>query len=753
MGTCASCGTEFAPLPSRARYCSNACRQRAYRQRSAGTSTVVTELPVHDGAFVGRETELAELLSLLRKHRLLTIVGSAGVGKTRLAVEVARRSRKVEVRTVELGKLSRPDQVVQAFAEAVGAYQHAGVALRTTLLAALGNRRILLLVDNCEHLVEECCGVVDALLSRCPNVQVLATSREALRAVGEAVYPLHGMEDDAVRLFTERAGVQGDQELIAAVCARLDGVPLAVELAAKLSGSVPLCDLANHLDQRLDLLSDAGGEQSRHRSLRAAIDWSHDLLTGQEKELFRRLALLPGGFGLDIAQVVHGGAPIGTVIGLLTALQAKSLVVRDNDGRFRMLESVRLYAEERLREHGEHGVTAERIIEWLCEKGEPGVSSSILAPEQVKAQHQEYDNVAYAFARLVAPQDDRRLMLATMLLRVCFDRGYFAEAGAVLMQVLHQSAADHRYRILALEYASLLAVHEERHDEAVKYALEAVHTAEAGGQQLIMCRLFRTLATAYDGAGDAANTAWALRQSIEHGVRNGNDVSVAVSSQNLGWTLLTQGDVEGARELVEGALPTLRAHARPDVVAIAVHSSGCIALERGDLTTAGARFAESAQLSACLPRAVLESVEGRAAVAVLSGRHELGVRLLAACRQMRTVWVVPVEQWWQRKMDSVLDVAREALSRAAFARAVNAGRAMDVRHALETALDKEIVRDAVLSDRQRVVVELVAQGMTNAQIAAKLGISHRTVESHVHNVKAALNLSTRAQLVAWAQSN
>ncbi|WP_082115418.1 helix-turn-helix transcriptional regulator [Lentzea aerocolonigenes] len=748
MGTCASCGTEFAPLPSRARYCSNACRQRAYRQRSAGTSTVVAELPGYDDAFVGREAELAELLSLLRKHRMLTLVGSAGVGKTRLAVELARRARRTEVRTVELGKLSRPDQVVQAFAEAVGVYQHAGVALRTTLLQELQNRRILLLVDNCEHLVEECCDVVDGLLSRCPGVQILATSREAMRAVGEAVYPVHGLDEDAVRLFAERAGSRGDQEAIAAICARLDGVPLAVELAAKLSKSVPLNELANHLDQRLDLLSDAD-EQTRHQSLRAAIAWSHDLLTKHEKELFRRLALLPGGFGLDIAQVVQGGP----VIGLLSALQAKSLVVRENDGRFRMLESVRLYAEERLGEQGEYAVTAERIIEWLCEKGEPGVTSSILSPEQVKAQHQEYDNVTYAFAHLVAPQDERRLLLATMLLRVCFDRGYFAEAGAVLMQVLHQSAADARYRILALEYASLLADHEQRHDEAVKYAIEAVHTAEAGGQQLIMCRLYRTLAGAYDGAGDAPNTAWALRQSIQHGVRNGNDVSVAVSSQNLGWRLLVQGDVEAAAFLVEGALPVLRAHARPDVVAVAVHTSGCIALERGDLTTAGARFAESARMSAHLPRAVLEAVEGRGLVAMLSGRHELGVRLLAACRQMRTTWVVPPEPWWRRKMDDALAEARESLSQAAFTRALNAGRAMDVRHAVETALDEEIVQDAVLSDRQRMIVELVAQGMTNAQVAAKLGISHRTVESHVHNVKAVLDLSSRAQLAAWAQSN
>lgn len=708
---------------------------------------MVAELPAYDDVFVGREAELGELLALLRKHRMLTLVGAAGVGKTRLAVELAKRFRRVEVRTVELGKLSRADQVVQAFAEAVGVYQHAGVALRTLLLGELSSRRILLLVDNCEHLVEECCDVVDALLSRCPGVQVLATSREALRAIGEAVYPVHGMEGDAVRLFTERAGfAPDDPDAIASICERLDGVPLAVELAAKLARSVPLAELADHLDHRLDLLSDAE-EQARHRSLRAAIAWSHELLTTDEKELFRRLALLPGGFGLEIAQVVHGGA----VIGLLTALQAKSLVVRENDGRFRMLESVRLYAEERLREQGEYEVTAERIIDWLGGMGEPGVTSSILAPAQIKAQHQEYDNVTYAFARLVAPDDERRLLLATMLLRVCFDRGYFAEAGAVLMQVLEQSAAESRYRVLALEYATLLAVQEERHSESVKYATEAIETAEAGGQHQILCRLYRTLATAYDSADDAPNSVWALRRSIEHGVRNGNDVSVAVSRQNLAWSLLGSGDVDGAGVMVAEALPVLRAHARPDIVAVAVHTWGCIALEQGDLTAAGAAFAESVRMSANMPRAVLESVEGRGVVAVLSGRYELGVRLLAACERMRAVWGVPPEPWWRRKMDVVLARAQEALPRSAFARAVAAGRSMDAPHAVETALDKEIVRPALLSDRQRVVVELVAQGMTNAQVAAKLGISHRTVESHVHNVKTALDLSSRAQLVAWAQ--
>ncbi|ANZ38169.1 hypothetical protein BBK82_20990 [Lentzea guizhouensis] len=751
MGTCALCGTHFAAGPSRARYCSNACRQRAYRLRTAGTSTVVTELPAYADSFVGREGELAGLQSLLRKHRMLTLTGAAGVGKTRLAVELAGRVRRTEVRTVELGRLSGAGQVVQAFAEAVGTYRHAGAALLGTLLAELSGRRVLLLVDNCEHLVRECCDVVDALLARCPGVQVLATSREALRAIGEVVHPVRGLEAGAVRLFTERAGVSATEEhasAISALCARLDGIPLAVELAAKLSRSVPLDELAGRLDERLDLLADADAG-ARHRSLRAAIAWSHDLLTGQEEALFRRLALVPGGFGLDVAHVVHGGP----VIALLAALQAKSLVVREDDGRFRMLESVRLYAEERLREHDEHAVIAERIVDWLCGMGEPGVTSSILAPEQVGVQHQEYDNARYAFARLVAPHDERRLMLATILLRVCLDRGHFTEAGAVLMQVLDQSAADARYRVLALEYASLLAGHEERHDEAVKYATEAVDTAQAGRQELVLCRLFRTLAGAYDGLGDLPNTAWALRRSIEHGVRNGNDVGVALSSQNLGWVQLVLGDVDTAEELVGAALPVLRTRARPDVAAAAVHTSGCIALERGDLATAGARFAESTRMSAASPRAVLESVEGGALVAVLSGRCERGVRLLAACRQMRATWAVPLEPWWRRKLLAAQDVARESLSRAAFTRAEHAGRAMDVRHAVDTALDEETERDAVLSDRQRVVVDLVAQGRTNAQIAATLGISHRTVESHVHNVKTALNLATRAQLTAWAHAH
>jgi predicted ATPase/DNA-binding CsgD family transcriptional regulator len=745
MGICASCGTEYAPLPSRARYCSNACRQRAYRRRSAGTSTVVAELPGYTDSFVGRESELAELLLLLRKHRMLTIVGPAGAGKTRLAVELARRSKRTEVRTVELGGLSRPDQVVQAFAEAVGVHQNAGVSLRTSLVQELTTRRLLVLVDNCEHLVEECCEVVDALLSRCPGVQVLATSREALRSIGEAVYPLRGMGVDAARLFTERAGARGDRATVEAICARLDGLPLAVELAARLS--VPPHDLADRLGHRLDLLADAG-RQARHQSLRAAVTWSHDLLTAQEKELFRRLAPLPGGFGLEIAEVVHGR----TVIGLLTALHAKSLVVRESDGRFRMLESIRLYAEERLEEHGEHEVTADRIVTWLCEQSEPAASSSILTPEQVRAQHREYDNVAYAFARLVAPQDARRLRLATMLLRVCFDRGSFAEAGAVLAQVRHQWPADVRYRILALEYASLLAAHEERHDEAVEHALQAVAMAEAARQDLIMCRLHRTLAHAYDGLGDPANATRALRRSIEYGARNGTGVSVAVSSLSLSRRLLVDGDADGAADLVGGALPVLRVHARQDVVAVAVHTSGCIALERGDLVTAGARFAESARMTADTPRAAVESIEGRGLVAMASGRHELGVRLVVACQQMRTTWVVPPDSWWRRKMAVALDFARESLSPAAFQRALGAGRSMDARHALETALDKEIERDPVLSDRQHMVVELVAQGLTNAQVAAKLGISHRTVESHVHNVKTTLNLSSRAQLAAWART-
>ncbi|TWP53503.1 LuxR family transcriptional regulator [Lentzea tibetensis] len=764
-GTCESCGTAMTPRQANARvsrYCSNACRQRAYRQRLSSTPSD-PDLPEYPDVFIGRESEIADLGPLLRKHRLLTLLGPGGVGKTRLVMELLRLSRHIEARVVEIARLTRPEQVVQAVAEAAGVPELPGTPLRARVLADLAGRKITLVLDSCEHLVDACCELVDEMLARCPGVRVLTTSREALRAVGEAVYPLKGLSvegrpwSEAERLFVERAREsattfqpsESDHDLIAAVCARLDGIPLAIELAARLVRPLSVREISHHLDRRLDLLNIGHrGAEARHQSLRAAIAWSYDLLTSPEQTLFRRLSLLPGGFALDTAQVVFDGDVLGT----LTNLEAKSLVSREGNGRFRMLESVRLYALERLREHGEEEVMNERILTWLCEIAEPGVTSSILTERQIRRQRDEYDNVAYAFGRMADVTDERRLMLASILLRVRFDQGYVTEAGAVLVDVLATTPATSRFRCLALEYAALFALHQGHLDDGHRYATEAIDTASTTGQERILCRLYRTLASVCMARGDTAATIVMLRRSIEHGLSNGNEISVACTKQNLAWILLIQGDIAGARELVDVALPSMRAHARPDIVAVVLHTTGCVALEAGDHGWALSCFEEGVRVGVDALRTYLDCIEGCGVIALRSGQLERGVRLLFAGESARMVLDWAREPWWQERYDLALTTARELLSRNVFEQASVTGCGMDLYQAADYALDEDSWRpeaEPVLSARQQVVAGMIAQGMTNVQIAARLNISHRTVESHVRNIKTALDVSSRAQLAAW----
>ncbi|GLZ30268.1 hypothetical protein Lesp02_24580 [Lentzea sp. NBRC 105346] len=721
------------------------------------------DLPEYPDAFVGRDAELADLVPLLRKHRLLTLLGPAGVGKTRLAMELSRQFRRGEGRLVEIGRLTRPQQVVQAVAEAAGVPEQQGTPLRARLLTELIGRKLLLILDNCEHLVDACCELVDELLARCPGVRVLTTSREALRAVGEAVYPLKGLSvegrpwSEAERLFVERARESAatfvpsdaDHDLIASICARLDGVPLAIELAARLVRPLSLQEISHHLDRRLDLLNIGHrGAEARHRSLRAAIAWSYDLLSSPEQSLFRRLSLLPGGFGLDTAQVVFDG----DVLGVLTNLEAKSLISREANGRFGMLESVRLYALERLREHGEEALASERILSWMCEIAEPNATTSILTEDQIRWQRDEYDNVAYAFARMHDVTDERRLTLASIMLRVRFDQGYVTEAGATMMDVLATAPPSSRVRALAVEYAALLAMYEGRLDDALAWAEKAIDVAEANGQQQILCRVHRTLATVRVARGEHHEGIAALRRSVEHGLRHGNDVSVAVAKQNLAWCLLAQGDTAGARDLISSVLPRLRQHARPDIFTIALHTAGCAALRTGDLDAALSHFEEGVRIGTEMVRALVDCVEGIGMVEVRRGRAERGLRLLFAGDAAYTRLDGAREPYWREMFEETVALAREVLPEQEFEHSSMSGCAMDLAQAVDYALDEESWQpedEPLLSARQRTVAVMIAQGMTNVQIAARLNISHRTVESHIRNIKTALDVSSRAQLAAW----
>ncbi|GGN17122.1 hypothetical protein GCM10011609_67480 [Lentzea pudingi] len=341
VGTCAHCGTATATSRRRqARYCSNACRQRAYRRR---VNEPVTALD----SFIGRDAEL-DRLGGIAGTRLLTLVGPAGVGKSRLVKEFAGdRATWVE--------LASATDVARACAVALG--EPAEAPVLSTLVRALAGRETVLVLDNCEHVVAGCAALLEPLLLGCPGLTVVATSREPLRVPGEVLFAVRPLSiTDAVELFADRARANqvglrlGDRDVLAALCTRLDRLPLAIELAARLVTVLPVEEVLARLDDRLELLNRGNRTAARrHQSLRAAIGWSYDHLSADEQHVFRCISQGSGGFGLDVA-VRACDLPSDRVLVVLSALVTKSLLTFTGAGRFEQLESVRLYGRERLAE-------------------------------------------------------------------------------------------------------------------------------------------------------------------------------------------------------------------------------------------------------------------------------------------------------------------------------------------------------------------------------------------------------------------
>jgi len=367
---CAVCGKVLADQ-QRVRYCSNACRQRAYRKRAtaatrttipaAANSDIPGALPALVDSFVGRRPEIERLTHLLGQRRLITLVGPAGVGKTRLALEVAGRLPQPAV-LVELDSLDDGGRVTQVVAGAFGVRELPGRTISEALFTTLHGARTLLVLDNCEHLVDATAQFVDLALRRCRGLRVLATSREALAIPGELVFSLDGlplpsgesdpMRSDAVRLFVDRAR-ERDQDFaldddtigqIAAVCAELDGSPLAIELAAHRIPMLSVDAIHSRLAGRLELLTTAHRTgKARQRSLRQAIDWSHQLLGPDEQVVFRRLSMLSGTFDLDTAIAVCADDEFRPeqVFELAFRLQAGSLITTASSSRLLVARSRR----------------------------------------------------------------------------------------------------------------------------------------------------------------------------------------------------------------------------------------------------------------------------------------------------------------------------------------------------------------------------------------------------------------------------
>jgi predicted ATPase/class 3 adenylate cyclase/Tfp pilus assembly protein PilF len=620
-------------------------------------------LPMQLTSFIGREKELVDLGRALTT-RLLTLTGTGGAGKTRLALQLAadQLDRFPEgVWVVELASLTDPALVTQAVALVVGVREEPGQPLLTTLLAALRGRQLLLLLDNCEHLLEACAQLTDAVLRGCPWVQILATSREALGIAGEvarrvpslAVPPADRLppieqlnQYAAVRLFVERAlAVQPafvvtnqNAPAVAQLCWRLDGIPLALELAAARVRVLTVEQIAARLDDRFRVLT--GGSRTalpRQQTLRAAIDWSYQLLSDAERALLRRLAVFVGDWSLEAAEAVCEG--VGSVLDLLTALVDKSLVIaesKDEEGRYRLLETIRQYAGEKLRESGEADATRALHRGWyraLVERAEPELSG----PQQrnwLDRLERERDNLRTVLEGSVADPLglEEGLRMAAALWRLWIVRGYLGEgrhllsallAPAATIPAVRQTAA----RMGALYAASLVAYLQGDYAATGSLAEECLAVAQSRGDERWMAFATDQLVGAIMNQGDYPR-ATALSVDVLATMRRvGDRVGMSYALMELAILARLQGDYE--RSVARGMECLALCREAGDLWAIGqlLSNLGLTYYQQGQYQTARHQFAEALAL-----RRELRDQSGTAWSLINLGNVEQAEGAVAAAR-------------------------------------------------------------------------------------------------------------------------
>jgi predicted ATPase/DNA-binding CsgD family transcriptional regulator len=590
-------------------------------------------------SFIGRERELADVKRLLADTRLLTLTGPGGVGKTRLAIEVSRELNSAEtfadgVWFTGLAPLADAALLPQTTAAALGVREEAGRAVLETLQESLRARRLLLVLDNCEHLVEACADLADTLLRACPRLAILATSREPLNIAGETVWPVpplsvparaHTWSPDgllrleAVRLFIERARgtlpnfalTDANAAAVAEICTRLDGLPLAIELAAARVRLLGPDQIAARLGDRFRLL--AGGARTampRHQTIRALVDWSYELLPEQERTLFCRLGVFAGDWSLEAAEAVAGGDGIeaSAVLDLLGHLVDKSLVAAQlpnprGEVRYRLLESLRQYALERLTAETTLAAATHRHARYFLEFAERA-DARLWAGDDAGAASSiepEHDNVRAALRHFLATGEaECAARLAGALGMFWFFRGHFDEGRAWLCEVLGQVAAGGPSVSASATYAKALhadgrlahgqgdyaAAEQRLHaalavwrrlEDRVQMAnalfllgrtalgrgeraaaqalfLESLACAEAAGDPWVgsLARLWMAQVAFDDGDDDAAR-AWA-EQVLAGGETTGSHRNACFALRVLGDVDARQGNIDSARKLLEASL-------------------------------------------------------------------------------------------------------------------------------------------------------------------------------------------------------
>jgi predicted ATPase/DNA-binding CsgD family transcriptional regulator len=770
-------------------------------------------LPLALSSFVGRTEAMAKVRRLLASTRLLTLTGSGGVGKTRLALEVSTGlldDFAEGVWWVDLAPLCEDDLVAYTIAMTLGLPDDPARSTVATLSRHLRDRDLLLVLDNCEHLIGECAELAGQLLRYAPRLRMMATSREALGIDGETVWSVPPLslpcleeiptresllQSEAGQLFLERAwAIQPDLLLseavaraIAQICCRLEGIPLAIELAAARVRALSVSQIAAHLDDLFRLLTEGSRTAlPRHRTLQATIEWSYDLLSGPEQRLFERLAVFVAGFSLEAAEAVAsdpagpGAALAGGVLDLLSRLVLKSLVaMREGEPvRYGMLDSVRQYAWKRLLASGELERIRERHLTHYLEVAERA-ESELTGAEQVtwlRLLESEHDNLR---AALLWSQESGAgqagLRLATALAAFWLRVGYLSEGSGWIERALAACEEAGPLRAKALYQAGRLAQAGGDYEQALALTSQSLALSRQLENKQGMARALGLMGRITHAQGDRDRARPLLEEGLTLARESGDERTIARTLLFLGDLCLRQGAHEQAATLLHEALGLYQGMGDSWSVAWALGALGDLARLQGDHQRAVGLL----QLSLALYQELDSksempyTLEALAITAADQGQFRRAAHLWGAASGLRDAVHAHLQPSYVSEYAPTLEKVRAALGKDAFAIAWAEGQAMTLAEALALATEDTPAAEPAepgppspkpeppssaqpraqaygLTPREVEVLRLVACGLTDAQIAEKLVISPRTVGKHLESIYSKLYLSSRSAATRWA---
>ncbi|WP_039805313.1 protein kinase domain-containing protein [Nocardia araoensis] len=760
--------------------------------RLAGASSGSGRLPLELTSFIDRRTELTRATNSLSTSRLVTLTGIGGVGKTRLAVQVATTTQRDfadGVVFVELGELRDESLLVSVVASALELQDRSVRPLREVLAEFLADRTLLLVLDNCEQLLDAVAELAESLLRACPGLRILATSREPIGLAGEAVLPIHPLEvpdpdrlprnptrNDAMKLFGDRAATavpgfeltEGNQRTIARICRQLDGLPLPIELATAWLRVMSPEQILRRLTDRFALLTRGSRTAPpRQQTLRMCIDWSYDLCTPVQQGVWAQLSVFAGSFDLEAAQYVCGDdLAAEDLLNTVAFLVDKSILTREESGsvvRFRMLDTVRDYGHEKAQRTSGYLELCRRHRDW-CQQLALDANADLFSPrdfEWVGRLRREERNMRQALEFCVSDSPEAGIRIASALLPFRFSHGSLAEERHWLERLLARRTGRATVDQAAAFYAACLIAAIQGDIAGVTDLVREGHAlVEQTTDPLIRAHIDFTDGLLALFSGNPSEARPYVEKALQVYTERGGPLLFRVDALTfLGLTHGLCDDTARAIEYYERALAITEKYGGTIYPAYALWALGVAWWRRGEpvratrLVTQALRVSwrvdDRTNISMCL--------QALAWIAADHGDAERVVVLTAAAEKIgRSVGTAPTQFSQLLAFQEECERrTRAAISEQAYAAAHREGAALDFDAAIAYALGEQsspASRDTTgrkLTRREREVAELVAEGLTNREIAARLVISPRTAQGHVEHVLTKLGFTSRTQVAAW----